>query len=93
MNLPISGMQMTAESRPGLAELRWQILLSEPLPGAENMACDLALMDRARSTGEAVLRVYSWSAPTLSFGRNQKTGAYDREALARAGSAVVQDRA
>ena len=34
--------------------------------------------------------MYSWSAPTLSFGRNQKTGAYDREALARAGIAVVR---
>ena len=32
---------------------------------------DAALMDRARETGEAVLRVYSWSRPTLTFGRNE----------------------
>ena len=68
----------------------WRVLLSPPLSGAENMACDVALMGRARTTGEAVLRVYSWSAPTLSFGRNQKTGAYDQKALARAGIAVVR---
>lgn len=35
------------------------------------MAMDHALMDRARHTGEKVLRVYTWSGPTLSFGRHQ----------------------
>jgi len=35
------------------------------------MAMDHALMDRARRTGEKVLRVYTWSGPTLSFGRHQ----------------------
>lgn len=69
---------------------RWRSLLSPPLTGATNMACDVALMDRARATGEGVIRVYSWSAPTLSFGRNQKTAAYDRDALASAGMAVVR---
>ena len=54
------------------------------------MACDVALMERARITGEAVVRVYSWSEPTLSFGRNQKTTGYDRDALASAGMAVVR---
>jgi lipoyl(octanoyl) transferase len=60
----------------------WRYLVSPPLTGAENMAWDEALMARARRTGEAVLRVYAWSAPTLSLGRNQTArGAYD---LARA---------
>lgn len=54
------------------------------------MACDVALMERARITGEAVVRVYSWSEPTLSFGRNQKTAGYDRNGLASAGMAVVR---
>lgn len=35
------------------------------------MALDHALMERARSTGERVLRVYFWSQPTLSLGRHQ----------------------
>ena len=35
------------------------------------MAMDHALMQRARRTGERVLRVYTWSSPTLSLGRNQ----------------------
>lgn len=90
MSLPIPEMRATAQDCPGLAQLEWQALLSDPLPGAENMACDLALMDRARSTGEAVLRVYSWSAPTLSFGRNQKTDRYDPDDLARRGIAAVR---
>jgi lipoate-protein ligase A len=42
------------------------------------MALDEALMERARRTGEVVLRVYAWSEPTLSLGRNQTArGAYD----------------
>ncbi|MEX1185832.1 MAG: hypothetical protein WEA80_04525 [Gemmatimonadaceae bacterium] len=77
-------------ARPYLAQLAWRTLLTPALSGPENMGCDTALMERARSTGEAVVRVYSWSTPTLSFGRNQRTGAYDREALARAGIAVVR---
>jgi lipoyl(octanoyl) transferase len=35
------------------------------------MALDEALMHRAAATGEWVLRVYAWSAPTMSLGRNQ----------------------
>ena len=54
------------------------------------MACDVALMERARATGQAVLRVYSWAAPTLSFGRNQRTDRYDRDDLARRGITVVR---
>ena len=40
---------------------RWRLLVTPPAPGAENMALDEALMDRARRTGEWMLRVYSWS--------------------------------
>lgn len=76
--------------RSGLALLAWRTVLTPALSGAENMACDVALTDRARATGEAVVRVYSWSAPTLSFGRNQRTAEYDRDTLARKGIAVVR---
>jgi lipoate-protein ligase A len=55
------------------------------------MALDEALMARARSTGEWVLRVYSWSTPTLSLGRHQQAcAAYDPRTLADAGVAVVR---
>jgi lipoate-protein ligase A len=70
---------------------RWRLLLTAPATGAENMALDEALMARARSTGEWVVRVYSWSAPTLSFGRHQNAcAAYDPTTLAAAGLAVVR---
>jgi len=35
------------------------------------MAVDAGLMSRARETGEATFRVYGWTRPTLSFGRNE----------------------
>jgi lipoate-protein ligase A len=70
---------------------RWRLLLTDPASGPENMALDQALMARARSTGEWVLRIYSWSVPTLSVGRHQKARvAYDPATLARAGVAVVR---
>jgi len=51
------------------------------------MALDEALMDYARDTGAWVLRVYSWSAPTLSLGRNQRAlGGYN---LARLGELAI----
>lgn len=55
------------------------------------MALDAALMSRARRTGDTVVRVYGWSSPTLSFGRNQRTaGTYRPETLASAGIGVVR---
>ena len=42
------------------------------------MAVDEALLERARSSGECMVRIYEWSRPTLSFGRNQTArGQYD----------------
>jgi len=49
----------------------WRTLVTPPRSGAANMALDHALMERARRTGQRVLRVYTWSGPTLSLGRNQ----------------------
>jgi lipoate-protein ligase A len=69
----------------------WRVLLTPPLGGAENMALDEALMDRARSTTEAVFRVYTWNEPTLSFGRNQTAcGAYDPATARARGISVVR---
>lgn len=48
------------------------------------MSIDAGLMDRARETGEAVLRVYGWSRPTLSFGRHEAVrGRFDAGHLER----------
>lgn len=75
----------------GLREGTWRYLLSPPMGGAENMALDEALMRRARRTGESVLRVYTWSRPTLSFGRHQAVrGRVDRAAAAARGVDLVR---
>jgi lipoate-protein ligase A len=55
------------------------------------MALDHSLLYRARETGESVLRVYGWSVPVLSLGRNQRArGIYDDAALARRNIEVVR---
>jgi lipoyl(octanoyl) transferase len=55
------------------------------------MALDHALMRRAAATGEAVLRVYSWRAPTLSLGRHQPAmGLYDIDVIRAAGIDIVR---
>jgi lipoate-protein ligase A len=71
--------------------MRWRVLHTPPLPGAENMALDEALLERARHSGEAVARVYGWTRPTLSLGRNQTAaGCYDLARAAALGVDVVR---
>src|SRR3954469_10190523 len=70
---------------------RWRLLVAPPRSGAENMARDTALQARAARTGETVFTIYSWSAPTLSFGRNQPArGRYDLRMLRASGVEVVR---
>ena len=70
---------------------RWRLLLTPAAAGAENMALDEALMDRARESGEWTLRVYSWSRPTISFGRNEAARRhYEPERIRSRGLAVVR---
>jgi lipoate-protein ligase A len=82
---------------------RWRLLLAAPRSGAENMARDSALQARAARTGETVFSIYSWTRPTLSFGRHQPAvGLYDIEKLRSAnveavrrptgGRAILHDR-
>jgi lipoate-protein ligase A len=55
------------------------------------MARDTALQARAARTGETVFSIYSWSRPTLSFGRNQPaTGLYDLGKIRAGGIDVVR---
>jgi lipoate-protein ligase A len=77
--------------RRALHRVPWRILVSPPLSGAENMALDEALMERARRSGEAVLRIYGWRRPTLSLGRNQRAaGQYDLSRAAALGVDFVR---
>src|SRR5512132_3240243 len=70
---------------------RWRLLFAAPRSGAENMARDMALLSRAARTGETVFSIYSWSHPTLSFGRNQPAaGLYDVEKIRDAEMDVVR---
>jgi lipoate-protein ligase A len=59
---------------------RWRTILTTPDTGVANMALDEALMERSAATGEWICRVYAWSEPTISFGRNQSAlRDYDRQ--------------
>jgi lipoate-protein ligase A len=70
---------------------RWDLRIDRPRDGATNMATDLALLDRARETGVATLRLYGWDRPTLSLGRNERAmGRFDAARLEHAGVAVVR---
>jgi lipoate-protein ligase A len=71
--------------------MRWHFHLTPPADGAINMALDEALMHRAAVSGRAVFRIYGWSTPTLSLGRNQRArGLYDGDVARDLGIAFVR---
>lgn len=71
--------------------MRWHFYLTPPADGVRNMALDEALMRRATRAGDAVFRVYGWSSPTLSLGRNQRAcGCYDEAAGRKLGVGFVR---
>jgi len=62
-----AGMTATTLTR------RWRIVMTPPMAGAENMAYDLATLDKvARGEDSPTLRFFRWSRPTLSYGRLQR---------------------
>ncbi len=69
---------------------RWRLLDTPPAAGAWNMALDQALAESVRAGGTPVLRVYRWSPPCLSLGRNQPADGYDRGEIRRRGLDVVR---
>jgi lipoate-protein ligase A len=78
-------------ARTGTGSGSWKTIVTPPMTGAANMAFDHALMERARRTGEQVLRVYSWSVPTLSLGRHQVArNRIDPDVARAAGVALVR---
>jgi lipoate-protein ligase A len=51
-------------------ELAWRLVLDGTHEGAKNMAIDHALASRLREK-EGVVRLYGWTRPTVSFGKNE----------------------
>lgn len=71
--------------------MSWRLILEEAAPGAHNMAVDEALTETVRASGVPVLRLYGWSPPCLSFGRNQPArGHFDADSLGRVGIEIVR---
>lgn len=84
-----------AAGTAGLAALadRWRLLPVSVADGATNMGVDALLLDRARRGSEAVLRLYTWSVPTLSFGRHERAlGRFDATRLRALGVDAVRRR-
>ena len=53
----------------------WRLITDGPAEGSWNMAVDEALLYLAQAGARTpILRFYSWSQPTLTIGRLQKTG-------------------
>ena len=70
--------------------LNWRVIFDEGRSGAQNMAFDHALTTSPRR-GEGVLRLYSWTIPTVSFGRHEPaSGVYDRSAASASGIEFVR---
>ena len=70
---------------------RWWWLEDGAAAGAEQMAVDAGLLDRARATGDTVMRVFAWDRPTLSFGRHESVrDRFDAAMLERAGVGAVR---
>ena len=72
-------MAMTTKTKPWGVTLRamgnrtiWRLLVDGDLPGAVNMARDVAILE-AVAGGDArpTLRLYGWQPPCLSLGRHQ----------------------
>ena len=85
----------TAPSRSSRAvhsttALAWRVIRDGDRRGSENMARDHALALCVRP-GEAVLRLYGWTTPTVSFGRNEPArGLYSGRAALERGVGFVR---
>jgi len=69
----------------------WAFLRSPAADGVTNMAIDAALLELAGTEHRAVWRCYAWKAPTISFGRNERTaGHFSPSRLREAGLYAVR---
>jgi lipoate-protein ligase A len=69
----------------------WRLLIDNDLPGARNMARDMAMLETV-ADGEAppTIRLYGWDPPCLSLGRHQGIEAADLEFCRAEGIDVVR---
>ena len=59
---------------------RWRLILSPPLPGADNMALDESLLESVAAQRQPpTLRLYRWEPACLSLGHAQPAEDADRE--------------
>jgi lipoate-protein ligase A len=74
-----------------MARPTWRLLLEGDLPGARNMARDVAVLE-ALTDGDGVptMRLYGWEPPCLSLGRHQGAEAADRDFCAAHGVDVIR---
>lgn len=88
---PSDGQARSVRPSDRPTPLAW-ILLLEPRgrSGAENMAIDTSLLAEANRTGRAFLRLYRFSPPCVSLGRNESSAPYDQAAIRRLGVDVVR---
>lgn len=71
--------------------MNWRLIQDSDLPGAVNMARDMALLEAvAEGHSPPVLRLYGWQPACLSLGRNQTLDAADLDFCRKRGLHVVR---
>jgi lipoate-protein ligase A len=69
----------------------WRLIIDGEADGAINMAVDQAILEAViEGTSPPTLRLYGWSPPCLSLGRNQPLSDVDQVACRAAGVDVVR---
>ncbi|NOQ40862.1 MAG: octanoyltransferase [Anaerolineales bacterium] len=69
----------------------WRIIISDPLPGAMNMAVDAAILSAVgRDEVPPTLRLYRWDPPCLSLGYSQPFSDLDQGQLRSRGWDIVR---
>ena len=78
-------------SREPFPAANWRIILSDPLPGAMNIAVDAAILSAVgRDEVPPTLRLYHWDPPCLSLGYSQPFSDLDQDQLRSRGWDIVR---